>query len=61
MIIYNMNNIKDYNEINKKRYYILKEYPITCPICIKELNLSTITKHINFSKKCKMMQSIVYP
>ncbi len=33
MIIYNMNQNKDYNEINKNRYYILKEYPITCPIC----------------------------
>ena len=36
-----MINNKDYNEINKKRYYILKEYPIPCPISSKELCLST--------------------
>ena len=47
--------------LTKKRYYILKEYPIDCPICNKNLNLSLITIHINFSKKFKMMQNILYP
>ena len=56
----NNNQISKYNEINKKRYHILKEYPINCPVCQKLMNLSLITKHINFSKKCKMMQSIKY-
>ena len=46
-----MNN--KYNEINKQRYHLLKEYPINCPICSKELNLATIIKHCNFGKNVK--------
>lgn len=49
------------NENNKRRYHILKTFPIECPICSgKELNLATIIKHINFSKKHKIGEGIKY-